>query len=133
MSAKLRAAAARGKNRHFRIRNQSIRIRNQISPVMQKVRELLPDAKSAFHLHILTDAPLSTCQKMLSGDRPENLELITALLRSEHGREVLFALMGDANPAWFAKYRGQLKAVEARQMAEAAMRAAEAATAEVFK
>lgn len=133
MNAKLRAAVARGKKEQFRNRNQSIRIRNQISPVMQKVLDLLPKAKAPQHLAILTDVPLSTCQKMVCGVASENLELITALLRSEHGREVLFALMGDANPTWFAKYQGQLKAVEARQHAEAAMRAAEAATAEVFK
>lgn len=100
---------------------------------MQKVLGLLPRAKAPQHLNILTDVPLSTCQKMVCGVASENLELITALLRSDLGREVLFALMADARPAWFVKYQSQLAAVDAMQKAEAAMRAAKAATAEVFK
>jgi len=99
-----------------RIRNQNCRIRNQISPVMQKVRELLPPHKSAYHLEILSDQPLSNCQKMLTGERAENLEMVTALLRSEMGREVLFALMGDAKPAWFVRYRKQLDVAQARKI-----------------
>jgi hypothetical protein len=133
MSAKLRAAAARGKKRRVPNRTQVAPIGTHISPVMQKVQSLMPPVKAGEYLAYLTDQNVQQCRKVLRGERPENLELITALLRSDHGREVLFALMGDANPPWFAKYRSQLKAVEARQMAEAAMRAAEAATAEVFK
>ncbi|HWW46569.1 MAG TPA: hypothetical protein VNZ94_01865 [Xanthobacteraceae bacterium] len=104
------------KSADCRIRNQNCRIRNQISPAMQKVRDSLPPHKSAYHLHILTDQPLSTCQKMLTGGRAENLEMITALLRSEMGREVLFALMGDAQPAWFVRYSKQLDVERARKM-----------------
>ncbi|UZE47942.1 hypothetical protein ONR75_24200 [Rhodopseudomonas sp. P2A-2r] len=69
---------------------------------------LLPKSKPAVQLHILTDVPISTCEKMLCGQRPENVELLTALLRSDMGRDVLFALMGDARPAWFTRYRKQL-------------------------
>jgi len=75
---------------------------------MQKVQNMLPRSKPAMHLHLLTDQPLSNCQKALAGTRAENLDLVTALLRSEMGREVLFALMGDARPEWFSKYRKQL-------------------------
>lgn len=81
---------------------------------MQKVRGLLPSAKSAHHLAILTDQSLSICQKVLCGQRPENLEMVTALLRSDMGREVLFALMGDAQPAWFIRYRRHLDVAQAR-------------------
>jgi hypothetical protein len=97
---------------------------------MQKVLELLPTAKPAQHLAILTDVPLSTCQKMLCGIASENLELVTALLRSDHGREVLFALMGDANPPWFAKYRKQLDVNAARRQLLETQRAIEALQAE---
>lgn len=116
MSRKLRTGRGGGKSGQFRIRNQNCRIRNQISPVMQKARDLLPKAKAAYHLHILTDQPLSTCQKMLCGDRAENPEMITALLRSDLGREVLDALMGDARPDWYVRYQRQLDVAHARRV-----------------
>lgn len=86
---------------------------------MQKVKGVLPATKSALHLHLLTGAPISTCEKLLCGQRTENAETLIALLRSDIGRDVLFALMGDASPEWFVKYRKQLdvNAVR-RQLAE---------------
>lgn len=92
-----------------RIRNQNCRIGNQFSAVMQKTSELLPPAKSAWSLHILTKQPLSTCQKVLAGQRPENLDLTVALLRSEHGWEILKAIVegGDEPaPKWFVEIAG---------------------------
>ncbi|NUU41405.1 hypothetical protein [Tardiphaga robiniae] len=45
--------------------------------------------------------------------------MLTALLRSDHGREVLFAIMGDAKPRWFVRYRKALDAnALERQMAD---------------
>lgn len=101
------------------IRQSKSRNRQSISPVMQKVRDLLPATKAAHHLHILTDAPVSTLKKVLCGQRSENLDLFLAMLRSDLGRDVLFAAMGDATPAWFVRYRKQLD-VDAvrRQLAE---------------
>lgn len=86
---------------------------------MQAVAALLPKAKPAHHLHILTDVPISTCEKLLCGQRGEGAETLIALLRSDLGRDVLFALMGDACPPWFTRYRKQLdvNAVR-RQLAE---------------
>ncbi|WP_445493153.1 hypothetical protein [Rhodopseudomonas sp. RCAM05734] len=104
-----------GKKSDCRIRQSKPRIRQSISPVMQKVKSLLPSAKAAATLHILTDQPFSTCEKMLCGARPENVELLTALLRSDLGRDVLFALMGDARPEWFSRYRKQLDVNAARR------------------
>ncbi|MBR0700150.1 hypothetical protein JQ599_09585 [Bradyrhizobium diazoefficiens] len=92
---------------------------------MQKVKSLLPAAKAAQHLHILTDQPLSTCEKLLCGQRAENAETLIALLRSDLGREVLFALMGDARPAWFTRYRKQLDVNAARRQLEESRRAIE--------
>ncbi|CAM5403466.1 hypothetical protein AFEL58S_02073 [Afipia felis] len=108
MAAKLADGRGTAKNGHSQIRNQNSRKRNQISPVMQKVRGLLPPHKSAHHLAILIDEPLGTCQKLLCGERAENPKILTKLLRSELGRDVLFDLMGDARPKWFSKYRKQL-------------------------
>lgn len=57
---------------------------------------------------------------MLAGQRSENVETLTALLRSAFGRDILFALMGDASPEWFVRYRKQLDVNAARrQLAEA--------------
>jgi len=100
---------------------------------MQKVHDLLPTAKSALHLHILTDQPLSTCQKVLAGIRRENLDLVIALLRSEHGREVLFTLMGDAEPDWFVRYRKQLDVNAARRTYDEAVRQIDAMHREIVR
>jgi hypothetical protein len=72
---------------------------------MQNMKEAVKPRNVADELFFLTEVPKPSVQKMMSGDRLVNLELIVGLLHSDHGREVLFSLMGDANPAWFAKYR----------------------------
>jgi hypothetical protein len=90
---------------------------------MQKVRDLLPATKAAQHLAILIDEPLGNCQKLLCGERSENPKQLTKLLQSDFGREVLFVLMGDAQPAWFSKYQKQLDINAARkQLAESRRR-----------
>lgn len=123
----------KAKSGHSRIRNQKPQIRNQISPVMQKVKSLLPQQKAAIHLNILTDWPLSTCQKLLSGERHENGDHITDLLRSKFGKEVLFVVMGQAKPEWFSKYQKQLDVIDAhRQLKETAKKVDEI-RAEVFQ
>lgn len=113
-----------------RIGNQNAPIGNQISPVMQKVKSLLPPVKAAQHLAILIDEPLSNCQKLLAGFRTENATVLTKLLRSPLGRDVLFALMGDESPEWFSKYRKQLDVNAARRQLEENRRAIEALQAE---
>lgn len=99
---------------------------------MQKVRDLLPEQKRPAQLHFLTEVPLSTCQKMVAGLTPENLELVTGLLRSDYGREILFALMGDARPDWFVKYRRQLDVIEANRSLRETQRKVDALQSEVF-
>lgn len=119
MSGTVRHAAAGSKNRHCRKRQSKRRMRQSISPVMQKVLDLLPGTKAASHLHILTDAPVSTCEKVVCGQRGESLEMFLALLRSDIGRDVLFAAVGDASPDWFVRYRKQLDVnVVRRKLAE---------------
>src|SRR4051812_36995490 len=92
------------KSARFRIGNQIPQIGNRISPVMQKVRDLLPASKAAQHLAILLDEPLGNCQKLLCGARTENAAQLAKLLRSDLGREVLFAVMGEDRPDWFSRY-----------------------------
>jgi hypothetical protein len=123
MNSTVTKPAVRAKSGHSQIRNQNTRIRNQISPVMQKVRDLLPATKAAQHLAILIDEPLGNCQKLLCGERSENPKQLVKLLQSDFGREVLFLLMGDAQPAWFSKYQKQLDINAARkQLAESRRR-----------
>lgn len=122
MSGKVAARAENAKSARFRIRNQKGEIRNQISPVMQIVKSLLPAQKAAQHLALLIDEPLGNCQKLLSGDRVENTRQLTALLQSDLGKDVLFALMDGARPGWFAKYAKQLEINEARRHVKESMR-----------
>lgn len=130
MSRKLSAPHAGAKKRLIPIGNQIVPNGNPISAVMQKVKELLPTQKPALHLQILSGAKEQQCRKLLCGERAENLEQVTALLRSEIGREVLIALMGDANPTWFSKYRKQLDVNAARRQLHETQRAIERLQAE---
>lgn len=141
MTSKVAKHRAPAKSANVRIRNQAgsaaSRKRNQIetggnqiSPVMLKVKGLLPPVKAAQHLAILIDEPLSNCQKLLAGFRTENSAVLGKLLRSHMGRDVLFALMGDASPEWFSKYRKQLDVNAARRQLIETQRALEALQAE---
>lgn len=132
MSGNVSTRAKNAKSSHPRIRNQIPQTGNQISPVMQIVRGWLPERKAAQTLAFLTDLPLSTCQKLLSGERAENREQLAVLLGLECGREILFAVMGDARPDWFVKYRKQLDVVDARKQLQESQRRIEALQAEVF-
>lgn len=88
--------------------NQNCTTVNQIPDVTEIIRDaagtlkaLLPRDKSAWELHILTGQSLSMCQKILSGHRELNLEMVIAVLRTPHGYELLRALLGDEPPVWF--------------------------------
>lgn len=108
MTRKLRPQPRGAKSAKSQIRNQSSQIRNPSAAVMQKVKALVKPRNVAHELNYFTGVPVPSAQKMMSGDRPINLAVVVGLLRSEHGREVLFELMGDARPDWFVKYQGQL-------------------------
>jgi hypothetical protein len=95
MSAKLARAAVIAKSERFPIRNQNFPDGNQISPVMQNVRGSLVGTKAAQELEILTGQPLSNCQKMLSGHRDENREMIVALCQT---RLVIDTMLGLIDP-----------------------------------
>lgn len=93
---------------------------------MDVAKEALRPRNVAYELSYLTGVPVPSVQKMMSGDRPVNLELVVGLLRSDHGREVLFALLGDAAPEWATKYRKQLSVNDARRQLLEAQRRIEA-------
>jgi hypothetical protein len=84
-----------GKSERFPIGNQNCRTGNPISPVMQNVRGSLAGLKAAQELEILTGEPLSNCQKMLSGHRDENREMIVALCQT---RLVIDTILGLIDP-----------------------------------
>jgi hypothetical protein len=104
MTRKVAAARGSTKSSRFRNRKPNCTTGNPISPVVAVVKAILSaanDKKPAWELHILTGAGLSTCQKVLSGHRAENLEMFLALLRSPHGWDVLQAAMEGAPQPWF--------------------------------
>jgi hypothetical protein len=105
MNARVAGPRAVAKSEPSQNRNLKCRIRNLSVAVMQHLKEALKPKNVARELDYITEVPMPSVQKMMSGDRPVNLELIVGLLRSEYGREVLFILMDDANPEWFSKYQ----------------------------
>lgn len=104
MTRKLSARRKPAKLARCRNRQQNCTTGNPISPVVDAVKAIWqadPDKKPAWELHILTGAGLSTCQKVLCGQRAENLEMFLALLRSPHGWDVLKA--AGIDQPWFAE------------------------------
>ena len=131
MTNKLAKPRAAAKSGVVPIGNRSVRKGNPISPVMQKVKSLLPAHKPSLHLEILIDQKEQHCRKLLSGHRTENAEILTRLLQSDMGREVLFALMGDARPEWFVKYRKQLDVNAVRRQVKETLRSLDAVQEEI--
>jgi hypothetical protein len=62
---------------------------------MQNVRGSLVGLKAAQELEILTGQPLSNCQKMLSGQRDENREMLIAFAQT---RLVVDTFLGLIDP-----------------------------------
>lgn len=61
-------------------------------------------------------------RKKMYGERALSADEIAALLRSEHGRDVLAALMGDAQPKWWRAVKSQTLVIESKQASYRAKR-----------
>lgn len=66
---------------------------------MQKVRGSLKPVKAAQELTFLTGQPLSICQKVLSGHRKENGDLIASFFRSRLITSAIIGLTEGVNDA----------------------------------
>jgi hypothetical protein len=62
---------------------------------MQNVRGSLGTVKAAQELEFLTEQPLSICQKLLSGHRVENRDMLVALCQT---RLVIDTILGLIDP-----------------------------------
>lgn len=135
MSRSMRKDARNAKSAAFRIRKVGFQSRNQISPVMQKVKDLLPAGTAAKTLAYLLDEPLNACEKLLCGARAENAEILAKLLcLKEHdiGRQVLLAIGEGRNVDYIeeVRRRASLKAMK-RNLDEATKLYAKALQAEI--
>lgn len=98
MSAKVASRRGATKLSDCRKRQSNCRNRQPISPVMQKMKDLL-GSSAAPKLHLIIHQPVSTCEKMLCGARPLNPRALRELLRSkEYAAEVLVAFVGEDAP-----------------------------------
>lgn len=85
-------------------RETSRRVRNYSRSdflVLQKFRDLYP-IKTAVYLSEVTGVPVRTCEYWLSHETLPS-DAIWALLRSQHGLEILAAAMHDARPEWWKR------------------------------
>lgn len=125
MPGTVRRARGAAKSRRFPEGNHFFPEGKQISPVMQKMRDLLPRHKAAWQLHCMTGQPLSICQKVLSGHRQPNVEMMQALLAADDvsiAGEALVAFIGKDAPLaqWIAdkqdlrRLQAELDAIKAR-------------------
>ncbi len=115
MSRKLTAARAAAKSGRFLNRNPNFPDGNPISPVMQKVKGSLRGEKPARTLALLTGQPLSTCQKLMSGHRTENPEMIAALFHTPLLTDVILAYTAGATDPVVRAVRKAVRLVKLEQ------------------
>lgn len=135
MSGSMRKVAENAKSGTFRNRKDGFRSGNQISPVMQKVKSLLPTGTAAKTLAFLLDEPVNACEKLLCGARSENAEILTKLLCVKErgiGRAVLLAIGEGKNVDYIeeVRRRDSLRAMK-RNLDEASSLYARALQAEI--
>lgn len=80
--------------------DQSRPVGRAVEAVMRAARALWA-RKLPAELAAITGASQRHVERWLSGDRGISADHLAALIRSEHGREFLVALMADANPEWW--------------------------------
>lgn len=61
--------------------------------------------KTAAHMATYTGLLTRSCESFLSRNSALNGEAVIALLRSEHGKEVLEAVMQDSGARWYAEFQ----------------------------
>jgi hypothetical protein len=93
MTRRLDENRSPAKSNRFPTGNPNFPEGNRISPVMQKVKGSLASVKAAEELHFLTGQPLSICQKLLSGHRVENRDMIIALFQTHLVVDVILGLI----------------------------------------
>lgn len=97
------------KTRHCPGGNPKPSARGSISPVMARVKKSLGDRKPARTLALLTDQPLSICQKLLAGNRLPNAAMYEALFQDELIIDAILGLIPD--DASHPKVRAVRKAI----------------------
>ncbi|MCG6203671.1 hypothetical protein LPW26_03395 [Rhodopseudomonas sp. HC1] len=102
-----------------------------ISAIMRELRKIFP-SKTGLNIRRFTKVSDRTAERWLSGESEPSASALVDLLRSEIGREVLFAAMGDARPEWFSKYAKQLDLNDTRRRAKELLRLAEQQQDEVL-
>jgi hypothetical protein len=85
-----------------------------IHPAMREFKRLFPQG-TPFELAVRTEASVSFCDRVLRGVQQPGAPMLEALLRSDVGREMLIAVMGDARPPWWKGYRRHLTISELRR------------------
>jgi hypothetical protein len=95
MSHPISRRCAKGKNRAIPNGKPNFPEGNRISPVMQKVKGSLCRVKSAQELQFFTGQALSICQKLLSGHRVENREMIVALAQTHLVADLVLGLIAE--------------------------------------
>lgn len=83
--------------------------------VVQCVKAIFPRKTWAW-LATLIDVPERTAKHRIAGTREFSVDELRALLRSEHGLEILSALMEGADSKWWRQFRVMMKAVSARMV-----------------
>lgn len=84
------------------------------SIVMRVARSLWP-SKTALELARYTEASERLCRYWLANRYSLAADDLAALLRTDHGLHVLEAVMGDAKPKWWRRFRRASRLAALRQ------------------
>lgn len=94
--------------------------------ITECVRKIFP-RKCWVELTILLRLSERTAKHRLAGTREFSAAELADLIRSEHGLEVLAAIIGSAKPTWWVRFKTMATFIDARVEANAAARKAKEA------
>lgn len=99
MTGKVAKTTAKPKSACCPIRQEKKSAASGLAAVMRNVQAVLEAGTAAKTLQFLTDQPISTCEKLLSGHRLPNPETLAALCQSKLVIETVLGLTaGSADP-----------------------------------
>lgn len=101
------------------------RVRPTISSAMRLAKTLWPE-KTAFFLAAYAGVDPRRAADWLLGKSEPSAQALQTMLRGEHGFEFLAALMAEARPKWWRRFRRQVEISEVRAEHETTRRRLEA-------
>lgn len=102
MNATLALQNGKAKSATAILGNKKPRLGNISSQLSELMKEIFSDKPWAHVASFIKSSPRAAKHKLYEGRR-YSADEVAALLRTEHGRQVLSVLMGKSKPRWYAR------------------------------